>query len=460
MTSSENGIHLTDFGQSLDGQLVTRDDEQFDVRRKVFNGMIDKRPLAIALCQNKSDISSCLTFARNAGIPVSIRGGGHNIAGSAIVNDGLVIDLSALRGVEVDPERRIARAQPGARLFDFDAATQQHGLTTPTGIMSDTGLAGLTLGGGLGWLMAKFGLTCDNLVAADAILPDGTSIRAGTEPGEDDDLLWALRGGGGNFVIVTGFEYRLHPLTHVTAGSIQYDLDDTTSAMVELDHLADHISDEVVLSPTLITNDSGQRVYNLDLCHCGDAQTAMDELATIRSIGRPLFDNIDRRPFVDWQQYLDNPARAGRRSYWKSVNIRRPSAEFLDYIVTEFQNVPSPHTMLTFDHIHGAATRVASGATAFGNRHEGYEFLLNTNWDSPDDDDANLAWTASVYDEVSSRYSSGAVYVNYLGDEGEDRVRQAYAGADIDRLRTLKRRFDPTNMLHTNQNILPSPMKG
>lgn len=454
MSSAEQG-RLRVLARELVGQVICPGDFDYDRLRSVFNGMIDKYPLAIARCGSVGDIGHCLRFVHDTGWPLSVRGGGHNVAGSAVVDGGLVIDLSQLRSVEVSEDGKTALVSPGARLRDFDVATQARGLTTPTGIISDTGLAGLALGGGLGWLMGRHGLTCDNLIAADVLLPSGEFARAGMSVGEDSDLLWALRGGGGNFAIVTAFQFQLHPLTHVTAGSVIYDLDQAADALSYLDEFACTASDDLVLSPTLITAKSGRKVYRLDLCHSADDVSADRELRPLLNFGTPLEVTVERRRFVDWQQHLDDSARDGRRSYWKSMNVDRLRRQMIEEMVDFFRSVPSAHTMLTIDHIHGAATRVEWRETAFGGRQAGFEFLVNANWDDENEDQVNIEWSKSLYEQFRDRYSRGSVYVNYLGAEGEERVLEAYSSTDLPRLRSLKLRYDPSNLLRSNQNILP-----
>lgn len=438
------------------GPVILEGDSEYAEARRVFNGMIDRRPLVVCRCRDTRDVQTSLRYAVDYQIPISVRGGGHNVSGAAIRDAGMVIDLSSMTGVIVDPFRQRVTARPGVRLGELDRETQVHGLATPSGIVSDTGLAGLALGGGLGWLMGRFGLTCDNLIAANVVLLDGTLTQASEGDGGDSDLLWALRGAGANFGIVTAFTLAAYPVTTVLAGSIVYPIDVASEALKVFAAAAASFPDELTCSPALMTSRNGNLVLSIDVCCSGKEQQGEDSLAELRAARLHISDNVSVRRYGAWQQYLDDPFRAGRRSYWKSTNFVDLSHELIDLVVERFRTVPSAHTMLTFDHVHGAVRRVPKDATAFGSRHWAYAFLINSNWNERDVDSVNMSWTRELFADVTRAATGCGAYVNYLGSEGAGRSRSAYAGSDFERLRLLKLRYDPTNILNHNQNIAPA----
>jgi len=435
------------------GRVLSRDSPDYDGARRVFNGMIDRRPLAIVQPLDVTDMREALLISRDDHRDLAIRGGGHNVAGLALVDDGIVIDCSGLRRVDVDEGNRVATCDPGVLWGELDAATHAHGLATTGGIISDTGVAGLTLGGGLGWLMGLHGLSCDNLIESDVLLANGDLVVA--SEGENSDLLWALRGGGGNFGVVTRFRFRLHPVSRVFAGSVVYPIGDCRQAMRRFAELGDASPDALTMSFVAATEPSGVKVASLDACYCGTRAGGIVATAPLVAQEGVLRDTRRMMPYVQWQKAFNDPFRRGRRSYWKAQYVVDLSDAFADYVRDALETAPSPHTMLTIDHVHGAAARVPQDATAFAHRDLRYLFLLNTNWDEPKEDVANIEWTRRLFDALRA-FGPASAYVNYLSVEGGIRTRDAYSPDTMTRLGAMKARYDPDNVFHINQNILPS----
>jgi FAD/FMN-containing dehydrogenase len=438
---------------ALRGTVLSRVSADYDDARRLFNGMIDCRPLAIVQPLDVADIREALLIAQDEHLELAVRGGGHNVAGLALVDDGIVIDCSTLRHVDVDEGNRLATCDPGVLWGELDAATHAHRLATTGGIISDTGVAGLTLGGGLGWLMGLHGLSCDNLIEAEVLLANGDLAVAS----EDDhkDLLWALRGGGGNFGVVTRFRFRLHPVSQVFAGSVVYPIGNCRQAMRRFVALGDSSPDELTMSFVAATEPSGVKVASLDACYCGNRAGGFAATAPLVAQQGVLRDTRGMMPYVQWQKAFNDPFRRGRRSYWKAQYVVDLSDAFADYVRDALETAPSPHTMLTIDHVHGAAARVPEDATAFAHRDLRYLFLLNTNWDEPSDDVINIEWTRRFFDELRN-FGPPSAYVNYLSVEGKTRTREAYSPEAMAKLRALKARYDPSNVFHTNQNVLPT----
>lgn len=425
---------------------------EFDERRTIFNGMIDRRPDIIVQPTTDAEVREAILAAAAADAPLAIRGGGHNVAGNAICEGGLVIDFHRLQNVFIDRRRRTANVGPGASWGVVDTATARHGLATPGGIISDTGVAGLTLGGGLGWLMGVHGLTCDNLRSARVVLADGTIMTASQY--ENADLFWGLRGGGGNFGVVVDFEFELHPVRDVYAGALTYPLTKAGLALRRLVDVGESAPDELTMSAILTTSPTGQKTVELDACYLGSLERGQEATAGLVLGGPALSDTRRPQPYVDWQRAFDDPFRRGRRSYWKGLYVTRLDHELFELLEQAMETVPSPHTMLTFDHQHGAANRVPAGATAFSHRDKSWLLLINTNWDSTSDDDLNIEWTRSLFAQLED-FGPPSGYVNYLSDEGASRVRAAYGVETFDRLTKLKSKYDPENLFHFNQNIPP-----
>lgn len=435
----------------IEGRTLEPGEPEYDLRRSIFNGMIDRRPGVIVQPIHSGDVLRTLSVVRENEVDLAIRGGGHNVAGLAVCDHGVVLDFALMREVRVNAVERTARVQPGATWHDFDQSTQEHSLATTGGIVSDTGVAGLTLGGGLGWLMGVHGLTCDNLRSAVVALANGEIVTASQS--EHPDLFWALRGGGGNYGVVLDFEFDLHPVDRVYAGWVTYPIDRAEEALRRFVDLGDSAPDELTLSAVLATDPSGRKTVELELCFLGN-EDAGKQVTKALEAPHLVADTRRCQRYADWQQALDDPYRRGRRSYWKALYVTRMDIEFFSILKDAMSAVPSPHTMLTFDHVHGAASRVPTDATAFRHRDKRYLFLINTNWDDPRDDETNVSWTRDLFFALE-RFGVASGYVNYLSNEGPSRVRDMYGDKTYARLAAIKRVYDPTNLFHINQNIEP-----
>jgi len=436
----------------LRGPLLQPDHAEYERARRVWNGMIDRRPAAIARCSGVADVMTAVEFARTHSLRVAVRGGGHNVAGHAVCDGGLVIDLSQLRGVRVDAAQRTARAAAGCTWGDFDRETQALGLATTGGEVSSTGIAGLTLGGGLGWLMGRCGLACDNLLSADVVTADGRLLVASA--GEHADLFWGLRGGGGNFGIVTSFEYRLHPIATVLAGLILYPMSRARDVLRAYRDCTAVAPDELTIMGALLATPDGTPAVGAIVCHCGVLDEGKRLIAPLRRLGAPLVDTIAPTPYVALQSMLDPSAPAGRRNYWKASFVRDLSDAAIDALIAPAAGMPSPYSSVLIEHLHGAVTRVAPAATAFGVRTDHYSIGIFSVWEDAADSAAHIRWARDTASGMEP-FSDGGAYVNYLGEDGQMQVRAAY-GANYDRLAALKNIYDPTNFFRLNQNIPPS----
>lgn len=435
---------------TLRGQLLRSEDSEYDGARKVFNAMIDRRPALIARCAGAADVIASVRFAREHNLPLSVRGGGHSIAGTAVCDAGLVIDFSRMKTVRVDPVRRTARADPGVLLGDFDRETQAFGLATTLGTFSITGLAGLTLGGGLGWLMGKHGLACDNLLSVDLVTADGRLLTASAQ--ENADLFWGVRGGSGNFGIVTSFEYQLHPLGPVLAGLVAYPTTEAPKVLRFAREYAASCPDELGLMTAVLTLPDGNTVVGVAGCYSGDLETGEKVLRPLRSFGSPAADHFQPMPYTDFQKSLDWWAPPGRQHYWKSSFMREMDDKAIDVIVDFAMRKPTHSCGVGVEYMHGAMQRVAPDATAFAHRSARYNFMLLGQWDTPAQNETCMRWVREFWDAMRPFLDAG-VYVNYMSEgEGEERVRGAY-GANYDRLVQLKNKYDPTNLFRINQNI-------
>ncbi len=435
----------------LRGRLVRPGDVDYDDVRAVFNALIDRKPAAIARCRDASDVAHGIDFARDHGLPLSVRGGGHSVAGNAVCDGGLVLDLSGMKTLLVDPGCRLALAGPGLTLGELDRGTQQHGLATPSGAVSMTGIAGLTLGGGLGWLNGRYGLACDNVVAADVVTADGALVRVDAE--EHPDLFWAIRGGGGNFGVVTRFTYRLHPVGPVLAGSLTFPADTAGRVLRHFEEFMAAAPDE--LSAAVSFGLDGERpVLSVTVCWCGPVDDGERTLRPLRGMGPPLADSIGVMPYVDLQSAGDAGFPRGRRHYWKAGFLPRLTDGAVDVLLEHLPQMPSALSGIGAQHMHGAAGRVPATATAFPHRADQYDLQLLSQWADPQDTERNVAWTRDLFESLRPHLQD-AVYVNNLGSEGPDRVRAAY-GANLPRLAELKRVYDPTNLFRLNHNIAPA----
>jgi FAD/FMN-containing dehydrogenase len=445
------------------GVLVAPGDAQYETARRVWNGMVDRRPAVIARCVDESDIAAALRAAVELDLPVAVRGGGHNVAGNAVCDDGVVIDLSALKQIDVDPVRRVARVQPGVLLGELDRETQAVGLATPTGNVSMTGLAGLTLGGGLGWIARKHGPTCDNLLSAQVVTVEGELVAASEH--ENPGLLWGLRGGGGNFGVVSSFEYRLHEVgPEVLAGGVLHSFADAPQLFRFFAEFVSDAPDELSVTastfratPELPVGPElhGELVTMLAVCYVGDLEAGEQALGRLRNFGRPLADLIAPMPYTALQSGSDAAYPNGQQNYWKSHYIDEITDDLVTTLVEHAERMPSPLSSFYLQHLGGAISRTGAEHAAFGHRDAAFDFTILTVWQDPAQTAENVTW-ARDFAAAMQPHSTG-VYVNNLGIEGTDRVRAAYAPATYDRLVDLKNRYDPRNVLRLNQNIAPDP---
>jgi FAD/FMN-containing dehydrogenase len=443
------------FKASLRGELLRAGDAGYDEARRVWNGMIDKRPALIARCAGVADVISAVNFARTHQLLVSVRGGGHNIPGNAVCHGGLMIDLAPMRSIRVDPVRRTARAEGGVIWGEFDRETQAFGLATTGGSVSDTGIAGLTLGGGLGWLAGKYGLSCDNLLSADVVTADGQLRIASAS--EHADLFWGLRGGGGNFGVVTSFEYQLHPVGPVLAGTVIHPFAKAKEALAFYRDFAKAIPDEVNTIGGLLTSPEGAPAALIAVCYNGSLEAGEKVLRPLRQFGPPVADDIRPMAYRQVQTLLDAATVRGRRYYIKSSFMRSISDEAIDTLVERFATVPSPHTLVFFQQLGNAANRVGVGETAFSHRDALCEWGCLSCWLDPAEDAANIRWTRELA-EAMQPFSSGGAYITQMGvevEEGAERIKAAY-GPNYDRLVAVKNKYDPTNLFRHNQNVKPT----
>jgi FAD/FMN-containing dehydrogenase len=439
------------------GPLLRPEDDDYEAARRVWNGMIDRRPALIARCAGVADVIAAVDFARAHDLLLAVRGGGHNVAGNAVCDGGLVVDLSRLKGIRVDPAARTVRAEAGVTWGELDHETQAFGLATTGGQVSTTGIAGLTLGGGYGWLTRSFGMACDNLLAADVVTADGHFLTASAE--EHPDLFWGLRGGGGNFGAVTSFTYRLQPVgSQLIAGVVLHPLAAARDALRFYRDFAATAPDELTCTFFLMTSPDGVPLIGLFVVYVGSLSDGEAVVQPLRAFGSPVADLIGPTPYCALQAMFDSAFPAGRRSYWKSGYLPGWEDGAIDTLVEHFTRVPSPFSGVGVEHYGGAVSRVGPGETAFVHRGLPYNLLILAGWDDPTQDEVNIRWTRELWAAMRP-FAVDAVYVNTLGDardEGEERVRDAYAGATYDRLSSLKRTYDPTNFFRVNQNIKPA----
>ncbi|NIM52831.1 MAG: FAD-binding protein [Gemmatimonadales bacterium] len=447
--------------EGLAGELVTAESADYDERRAIWNAMIDRRPGLIARCASAEDVVQVVTFGRENGLLTSIRGAGHNIAGNAVADGALMIDLSGMNAVEVDPASRTARVEPGATLGDIDAAAQAHGLALPVGINSTTGIAGLTLGGGFGWLSRKHGLTIDNLISADVVTVSGQQVRASES--ENADLFWGIRGGGGNFGIVTSFEFRVHPVgPDVLSGLIVHPYGDAADVLRKYREFVASAPEEltawVVLRkapplPFLPEAVHGTEILAIAALYAGDMADGERAMADLRKIGSPIADAIAPHKFVDFQRAFDPLLTPGSRNYWKSHDFTELSDGAIDVIVDYAGRLPTPQCEIFLAQLGGAVGRVPAEATAY--THRDAEFVLNvhTRWDDPAEDDKCVSWARELFDR-SAPFATGGVYINFMPEDEGDRVGAAY-GSNYERLVELKNKYDSENFFRLNQNIQP-----
>jgi FAD/FMN-containing dehydrogenase len=436
------------------GVLLGPTDPGYDEARKIHNGLIDKRPLLIARCRGTADIVDAVTFAREHEFEVSVRGGGHNVAGRAVTDGGVMIDLSLMKGMHVDPQTRTVRAQGGLTWREYNRETAVHGLATTGGVVSSTGVAGLTLGGGLGWLMAKYGLAVDNLLSVELVTADGELRNVSADA--DPDLFWAVRGGGGNFGIAASFAFRAHPLRHVFGGIVAHPIAAAREGLRFFRDATASLSDEltVVAALTHAPDGSGVPLVVFALCHCGTEEQSARELRPLLEFGEPVLVNVGKIPYPVMNTILDANYPPGIPNYWKSSFLETMSDEMIDVLIACFATCPSPMTGIIIEHMHGAMTRVGVSETALPHRRAGYNLVIPSVWADSAATNDNIAWTRATYHALEPFFASGR-YVNYLdADESAEAVHSAY-GPNYARLVEIKRRYDPQNLFRLNQNIVP-----
>ncbi len=435
------------------GPVLTAADAGYDAARRIWNAMIDKRPALIARCAGAADVLEAVRFAAAHEVLVSVRGGGHNIAGTAVCDSGLMIDLSPMKGIHVDPVARTAWAQPGLLWQDFDHETQAFGLATTGGVVGETGIAGLTLGGGVGWLVRKHGLACDNLVAVDVVTADGQLRRA--SPDENGDLFWALRGGGGNFGVVTAFQYRLHVVSTILGGLVIHPRSAARDVIRFHRDFVTSAPEELTSYVALLTAPDGRPVVALASCYCGDLREGERVLRPLREFGSPLVDDMKPMPYGSMQGLFGPAFPWGNRNYWKSSFLRALPDTAVDGVVNHADRGKSPLSAVVLEYYGGAASRVAGSATAFPHREATYNLLVLGQWTNVTEDPVHIGWARDCW-EAARPWSSGAVYMNVLGDDEDAKaVRDAY-GPNYARLAALKAELDPKNLFRLNQNIAPA----
>ena len=445
----------------LRGRILDAGDADYDEARSIWNGMIDRKPGLIIRCATATDVENAVRFAQDNGLLVSVRGGGHGIAGNAVCDGGLMIDLSQMKSVRVDAAAQRARVEPGATLADIDKETQAVGLAVPTGINSTTGIAGLTLGGGFGWITRKFGLTLDNLVSVDVVTADGELRRA--SEAENPDLFWALRGGGGNFGVVTAFEFRLHKLgPEVLAGLVVHPFSDAETVLREYRQALELAPDELTCwavmrqappLPFLPAEWHGKEVLILAMCYCGDVAEGQKATARLRSIGKPIADVVGPAPFAAWQQAFDPLLATGARNYWKSHDFTALSDKAIGLLIDAASRLPGPECEIFIAHVGGAAGRVAADATAFPQRSSHFVMNVHARWREKEMDKSCISWARALFD-AARPLSAGTAYINFMPADEMDRVQEAYGGS-YQRLAALKQRYDPANLFRMNQNVTP-----
>ena len=438
---------------TLTGTLLAPSDEGYNAARRVHNGLIDRRPALIARCADTDDIAAAVRHARDAGLEISVRGGGHNVAGRAVAEGGLMIDLAGMRAVDVDPSASTARAQGGARWSDVNDAAGVHGLAVTGGAISTTGIAGYTLGGGLGWLMSTQGLACDNLIAVELVTADGEVLEVTDE--SHPDLMWGLRGGGGNFGVAASLTYRLRPLPMVVGGLIAHPFEAAGDMLRFYRDATAAYPDELTSFAGLVhaPDGSGMKLAAMIVCHTDPARADAD-LAPFLAFGSPLVTEVGPMPYPVMNTLIDAGYPEGALNYWLSSFTSGLSDALIDLMIERFASVPSPMSAILLEHFHGAVTTVPETATAVPHREPGYNLLLPTEWVDPADTTRCIAWTKDTY-AAFSEHLSGRRWLNYLGDDQrEDAIRAAY-GPNYDRLVDVKRRYDPENVFHLNHNIAP-----
>ena len=448
--------------QAVRGRVAVPGSEDYEQARTIWNGMIDRRPAVAVRCAGAADVVNAIQFAREKDLRLAVRGGGHNIAGNAVCDGGLQIDLSLMKSVRIDPARRIARVEPGVTLGEFDREAQAFGLATPLGINSTTGVAGLTLGGGFGWLSRAYGLSIDNLRSADVVTAAGELVTASES--ENADLFWGLRGGGGNFGVVTSFEFDLHPIgPTVLAGLVIHPLDAAKDVLRFKREFVAKAPEQFVCwfvlrqappLPFLPPEWHGKEILALAMCYAGDIAEGERIARPLREFGKPIADIVGPMPYTAWQTVLDPLLTPGARNYWKSHDFAGLSDGLADVLVDHARRIPDPQTEIACAQLGGAVSRVPRTATAYNHRDGQYVLNVHGRWEDPAKDEACIAWARSLW-QAAAPFATGSVYVNFLTQEEGGRVRDAY-GENYERLVALKNKYDPKNVFGVNQNIQPT----
>jgi FAD binding domain/Berberine and berberine like len=455
MSAAHRDLRL--LASQLQGRVILPGEADYDTARRVWNGMIDKHPGAIARCVSAGDVVAAIQFAANRDMLVSVRGGGHNIAGNAVCDDGLVIDLSPMKDIHVDRERQVARAGGGVVWGELDAATQQYGLATTGGLIPSTGIAGFTLGGGLGYLMRSYGLACDNLTSVEIVTAAGE--RLVTSPTSHEDLFWAVRGGGGNFGVVTSFAFRLHDVgPRLVAGTVAYPLVQARNVLRFYREWAKEMPNSLIAYAGLSTGPDGVRRVGVRAVYPGSLEDGERLVEPLQRFGTPDVNDIRPRTYGEIQRLVEPMFPPGRLNYWKANFLDELSDELIELVVEAFASVPSPYSAIAFEQMGGAVACVGADETAFSHRSAAFSLLFLGGWDDPQANDANVAWVRGLW-ERSRPLASAGVYVNYLGTEGDERIHDAY-GHNYARLVSVKQQYDPQNFFRLNQNIHPESSLG
>jgi hypothetical protein len=439
------------FQAAFRGEVIQPGDSGYETARKIWNASIDKHPGMIARCAGVADVVAAVNFARENELLVAVRGGGHNVSGRALCDDGIVIDLSGMKGIHVDAKNHSARVQAGATLGDLDRETHVFGLAVPAGIISKTGIAGLALGGGVGWLVRKYGLTCDNVLSFDIVTADGNLRVASAN--ENEDLFWALRGGGGNFGVVTSFEFRVHPVSTVLGGLVIYPRDRAVEVLRFYRDFTQSAPEELTAYCALMHTPDGIPAVAVIACYCGDLTEGEKVFKRLRAFGSPMLDEIQPMPFPQMQTLLDAAFPDGNQNYWKSTFLHELSDDAIAVLVEHANRATSPLTGVTIEFYGGAAGRVGVSESAFAQRQAQYDLVIVAQWVDPGESQRHIGWARGLADSMRP-FSSGAYFLNFLGEEGEDTIKAAY-GPNYDRLMAVKKKYDPKNFFCLNQNIKP-----
>jgi FAD/FMN-containing dehydrogenase len=452
---------IEDLRSKVKGEVILPSDAGFDKARSIWNAMIDRKPALIVRCKDAEDVQLCVALARDHGMPLSVKGAGHGIAGNALCDNGLMIDLSAMNAVRVNPETRRAYVEPGATLAEFDEAAQAFGLATPLGINSTTGVAGLTLGGGFGWLTRKYGMTIDNLLSAELVTAAGERVRANAQ--ENPDLFWGIRGGGGNFGVVTQFEFQLHPVgPEVLCGLVVFPFSQAKTLLTKYRELVTRIPEELNLwtilrlappLPFLPEAVHGTPVVVFPFVYVGEIEAGMRAIEPLRDLAQPIGEHIGPQPYTSWQKAFDPLLTPGARNYWKSHNFTELSDGAIDTMIDYAAKFPSNLCEIFIGLISGQANRIPEQATAYAHRATNLVMNVHARWELPKDDTPCISWARDFFRDTT-QYASGGGYVNFMTQDETERTRSAY-GENYDRLVQLKKKFDPANLFRMNQNIKP-----